>query len=394
MERRLRGRVRAVAAEGLEPARVSLEHTHIYRVLIAGRRAPGAGVGTAAARCRRRAPISPRSATGSRSRRPRAAATSSHPCHPAARLALFAARRRESHRRPGRRGQHRRRLSRLRPRRRLQSASHRALPRHRVGERRLAGDRAQQGGPRRRSRRRSCDEAARAGQGVPVQVVSVTPRGLPWIACARTSGAGRTARASRLVGRRQVVDRQRAPRRRRRCARGRCASPTAAAAIRRRGRQLVLLPGGGILIDTPGMRELQLWDTGESVAGAFADIEALGDDVPLPRLPSPVGARLRGARRRERRHARPTSASRAIDKLQAEQEHQAAQAGRTRTARGEACLENRGEGITRPIEGQSRFGRTTLHPPPSSSPLRPNHRLRRHSPEAPLGTRAPSVSSS
>ena len=28
-------------------------------------------------------------------------------------------------------------------------------------------------------------------------------------------------------------------------------------------RQLVLLPGGGLLIDTPGMRELQLWDSGE-----------------------------------------------------------------------------------------------------------------------------------
>lgn len=40
-------------------------------------------------------------------------------------------------------------------------------------------------------------------------------------------------------------------------------------------RQLVLLPGSGILIDTPGMRELQLWDTGESAAGAFSEIEAL-----------------------------------------------------------------------------------------------------------------------
>ena len=44
------------------------------------------------------------------------------------------------------------------------------------------------------------------------------------------------------------------------------------------GRQLVLLPGGGILIDTPGMRELQLWDTGEAVAGAFADIDALAEE--------------------------------------------------------------------------------------------------------------------
>jgi ribosome biogenesis GTPase len=40
-------------------------------------------------------------------------------------------------------------------------------------------------------------------------------------------------------------------------------------------RQLVLLEGGGVLIDTPGMRELQLWDSGESLGDAFADIEAL-----------------------------------------------------------------------------------------------------------------------
>jgi ribosome biogenesis GTPase len=38
-------------------------------------------------------------------------------------------------------------------------------------------------------------------------------------------------------------------------------------------RQLVMLPGEGVLIDTPGMRELQLWETGESVAETFADIE-------------------------------------------------------------------------------------------------------------------------
>ena len=40
-------------------------------------------------------------------------------------------------------------------------------------------------------------------------------------------------------------------------------------------RQLVVLGDGGGLIDTPGMRELQLWDTGQSLEGAFADIEAL-----------------------------------------------------------------------------------------------------------------------
>jgi ribosome biogenesis GTPase / thiamine phosphate phosphatase len=37
------------------------------------------------------------------------------------------------------------------------------------------------------------------------------------------------------------------------------------------GRQLVLLPGTGVLIDTPGMRELQLWDPG-GLAETFTDI--------------------------------------------------------------------------------------------------------------------------
>jgi ribosome biogenesis GTPase / thiamine phosphate phosphatase len=39
-------------------------------------------------------------------------------------------------------------------------------------------------------------------------------------------------------------------------------------------RQLVMLPGGGVLIDTPGMRELQLWDAG-GLAETFTDIGTL-----------------------------------------------------------------------------------------------------------------------
>jgi ribosome biogenesis GTPase len=90
------------------------------------------------------------------------------------------------------------------------------------------------------------------------------------------------------------------------------------------GRQLVLLPGGGILIDTPGMRELQLWDAGESVAGAFADVESIGE----------------GCRFRDCRHAGepgcavaaavaagmlPTARLESYRKLQDEQAHQATQ---------------------------------------------------------------------
>lgn len=41
-------------------------------------------------------------------------------------------------------------------------------------------------------------------------------------------------------------------------------------------RELLLIPSGGILIDTPGMRELQLWGEAEtSLDAAFADVEIL-----------------------------------------------------------------------------------------------------------------------
>jgi ribosome biogenesis GTPase len=43
-------------------------------------------------------------------------------------------------------------------------------------------------------------------------------------------------------------------------------------------RELVVLPRGGLVIDTPGMRELQLWDASEGVRDTFDEIEALAGD--------------------------------------------------------------------------------------------------------------------
>jgi len=40
-------------------------------------------------------------------------------------------------------------------------------------------------------------------------------------------------------------------------------------------RELIRMPGGGLVIDTPGMRELQLWDAPEGVRQTFDDIETL-----------------------------------------------------------------------------------------------------------------------
>jgi len=42
-----------------------------------------------------------------------------------------------------------------------------------------------------------------------------------------------------------------------------------------RHRELILLPDGGLMLDTPGMRELQLWDAEEGVETVFEDVDNL-----------------------------------------------------------------------------------------------------------------------
>lgn len=53
-------------------------------------------------------------------------------------------------------------------------------------------------------------------------------------------------------------------------------------------RQMVRLPGGALLIDTPGMRELQLWDVADVVDETFDDIAVLAE-----------GCRFRDCRHRQ-----------------------------------------------------------------------------------------------
>lgn len=43
-------------------------------------------------------------------------------------------------------------------------------------------------------------------------------------------------------------------------------------------RELILLPSGGLIMDTPGMRELQLWEGEEGIENVFDDIENLISD--------------------------------------------------------------------------------------------------------------------
>jgi ribosome biogenesis GTPase / thiamine phosphate phosphatase len=42
-------------------------------------------------------------------------------------------------------------------------------------------------------------------------------------------------------------------------------------------REMVLLPNGSVLIDTPGMREIQLWESADGLTETFSDIDELGE---------------------------------------------------------------------------------------------------------------------
>lgn len=77
-----------------------------------------------------------------------------------------------------------------------------------------------------------------------------------------SSGAGKSTLANALLGEEHMVTREI----READARGRHTTSH---------RELILLPGGGLLLDTPGMREFGLWDSEEGVSAAFEDIEAL-----------------------------------------------------------------------------------------------------------------------
>ncbi|MFJ7899752.1 ribosome small subunit-dependent GTPase A [Streptomyces sp. NPDC096198] len=47
-------------------------------------------------------------------------------------------------------------------------------------------------------------------------------------------------------------------------------------------RNLLVLPGGGVVIDTPGLRGVGLWDAGDGVGQAFAEIEELAAQCRFP----------------------------------------------------------------------------------------------------------------
>ncbi len=83
-----------------------------------------------------------------------------------------------------------------------------------------------------------------------------------------------------------------------------------------------MLPGHGILIDTPGMREIQLWETGEGATATFAGHRGARGSLPLPRLRPRDRARLRRGGRGGQGRSCPPRRLDSYRKLRVEQAHQ------------------------------------------------------------------------
>ena len=103
--------------------------------------------------------------------------------------------------------------------------------------------------------------SARSGQGLEALAAYLTPGRT--VALLGSSGVGKSTLVNRLLGEERLRTREV----RSSDDRGRHTTST---------RQLLTLPGGALVIDTPGMRELQLWDSVGGLGATFADVEELG----------------------------------------------------------------------------------------------------------------------
>ena len=107
-----------------------------------------------------------------------------------------------------------------------------------------------------------CVVSAKTGQGLRELEPLLRPG--KTLAMLGSSGVGKSTLANRLLGdARQEVQEVRES-----DSRGRHTTTA---------RELFVLPGGALLMDTPGLRELQLWDAEEGMAQAFADIDELAE---------------------------------------------------------------------------------------------------------------------
>jgi ribosome biogenesis GTPase len=102
--------------------------------------------------------------------------------------------------------------------------------------------------------------SARTGQGLEALDAFLAPG--QTVVLLGSSGAGKSTLVNRLLGQ----ELQQVQPIREKDSRGRHTTTA---------RELLILPGGAMVIDTPGLRELQLWEATEGVAETFADVDEL-----------------------------------------------------------------------------------------------------------------------
>ena len=152
-------------------------------------------------------------------------------------------------------------------------AADRALPRHDLGERCEPRDRADEGRPRRRSLRVHGRGRGRLRPTCPC-TSSARRRARAATSCARASLPGMTAvlLGSSGVGKSTLVNRFAGSEL---MSTGETRPDDDEGRHTTSHRELILLPGGGIVIDTPGLRELQLAENAAGLDAAFVDVEEL-----------------------------------------------------------------------------------------------------------------------
>jgi ribosome biogenesis GTPase / thiamine phosphate phosphatase len=101
-----------------------------------------------------------------------------------------------------------------------------------------------------------------AASGTGLDAIRTYVRGGETVAFVGSSGVGKSSIINRLLG----TERQRTGGVSEAVGKGRHVTTR---------RELIPIPGGGLLMDTPGLRELQLWGEESNLEGAFEDIEAL-----------------------------------------------------------------------------------------------------------------------
>ncbi len=102
--------------------------------------------------------------------------------------------------------------------------------------------------------------SARTGQGI-AEVQSYLTRGKTAVLLG-SSGAGKSTLINRLLG----SDVQKTQAVREDDSHGRHTTTY---------RELITLPGGGCIIDSPGLREIQVWDAGTGIGETFEDVESI-----------------------------------------------------------------------------------------------------------------------